>query len=276
VAYREPAFLSLLRCPRCGASASIDLADQGRALRCGRCGLAVAPHPSGFIDLLDVATHGEPQAVTPEQRFMESELGARLYERFWRPTFVRLLAGKGAGGGIGGLPGELFVHKHTLGLDERDGPWLDLSCGPGLFTRAIAAAAPGAVVIGLDISRAMLEVAARRNQGYGNVSLVRADAHSLPFIDESIGGINNAGALHAYDDPEQVFREIRRVLRPGGIYVGSTFAEAPTLVGRLAARAAGIRRFDPPELRAWLGRLGFSEFEELRLGAAFVFKAKKP
>jgi SAM-dependent methyltransferase len=246
-----------------------------RALRCERCDLEV-PHRGAFLDLLDIATRGEPLATTPEQRFMESALVARVYERFWRPAFVRVLAGKGAGGGIGGFPGELFVHKHSLGLDERDGPWLDLSCGPGLFTRAMAAAAPGALVIGLDISRAMLEVAAGRVQGYGNVTLVRADAHALPFADGSLGGVNNAGALHAYDDPEQVFREIARVLRPGGVYVGSTFAEAPTLIGRWTARAAGIRRFDPPELRAWLGRIGFSEFEELRLGAAFVFRARKP
>jgi SAM-dependent methyltransferase len=272
VPYRDPAFLALLRCPRCGGDATL---HTERTLRCERCDLE-PPSRDGFVDLLDIATRGEPTATTPEQRLMESALVARVYERFWRPTFVRVLAGRGAGGGIGGFPGELYVHKHSLGLDERDGPWLDLSCGPGLFTRAMAAAAPGALVIGLDISRAMLEVAAKRNHGYGNVALVRADAHQLPFVDGSLGGVNNAGALHAYDDPEQVFREIGRVLRPGGVYVGSTFAEAPSMFGRWAARAAGIRRFDPPELRAWLGRLGFAEFEELRLGGAFMFRAKKP
>jgi SAM-dependent methyltransferase len=272
VSYRDPAFLALLRCPRCSSAGGLHVE---RALRCHRCDLEVVPE-HGFLDLLDVATRGEPTPTTPEQRFMESDVVARLYERFWRPTFVRVLAGPRAGSGIGGVPGELFLHKHTLGLDEREGPWLDLSCGTGLFTRAMAAAAPGAVVIGLDISRPMLEVAARRIQGYGNVTLIRADAHSLPFADDSLGGINNPGALHAYDDPEQVFREIARVLRPGGIYVGSTFAEAPTLLGRWMARAAGIRRFDPPELRAWLGRIGLSEFEELRLGGAFVFRARKP
>ena len=271
--YRDPALLAIVRCPRCGATGSMT-AD--RSLRCTRCDLDVPPHPAGFVDLLDVQTRGEPTASTTEQRFMESDVVARIYERFWRPTFVRLLAGKRAGGGLGGVAGELFVHKHSLGLDEREGPWLDLSCGTGLFSRAMAAAAPGALVVGLDISRPMLEVAARRVHGYGNVALVRADAHALPFVDGSIGGVNNAGALHAYDDPEQVFREIGRVLRPGGVFVGSTFAEAPTLPGRWAARAAGIRRFDPPELRAWLGRLGFADFEELRLGGAFVFRAKKP
>jgi SAM-dependent methyltransferase len=273
VPYRDPAFLAILRCPRCGATGSIE-ADQ--QLRCNRCELTVTPHGDGVVDLMDVAHRGEPTATTAEQRLMESDLIARVYERIWRPTFVRVFAGKRAGTGIGGVDGELFVHKHSLGLDERDGPWLDLSCGPGLFSRAMAAAAPGALVIGLDISRPMLEIAARRLHGYTNATLVRADAHAVPFADASFDGVNNAGALHAYDDPEAVFREIRRVLRPGGVYVGSTFAEAPSLFGRAAARVAGIRRFDPPELRAWLGRLGFSEFEELRLGGAFVFRAKRP
>jgi SAM-dependent methyltransferase len=108
------------------------------------------------------------------------------------------------------------------------------------------------------------------------VHLVRGDAHALPFVDGSLGGINNVGALHAYDDPEQVFREVWRVLRPGGVYVGSTFAEARSLMGKLAARAAGIRRFEPDELRAWLARVGLGEFEELRLGGAFIFRARKP
>lgn len=247
-----------------------------RALRCAGCGFEPVVVRAGFLDLLDTASRGEPTPSSSEQRFMESELVARLYERTWRPAFVRLLAGRGAGGEIGGFSGELFVHKHALGIDERQGPWLDLSCGPGLFCRAIAAAAPGQPVIGLDISRAMLEVAAQRAKGYGNVVLVRADAHALPFADRSLGGVNNAGALHAYDDPEQVFREVHRCLRSGGVYVGSTFAEAPSLLRRVAARAAGIRRFEPAELRAWLGRIGFADFEDLRIGDAFVFRARRP
>ena len=207
---------------------------------------------------------------------MESELVARVYERLWRPTFVRMLAGRGAGAAVGGVSGELFIHKTSLGLDERPGPWLDLSCGSGAFTRALAAAAPGALVVGLDISRAMLSVAAERTAGYSNAVLVRGDAHTLPFVDGAFGGVNNAGALHAYDDPELVFREVRRVLRPGGVYVGSTFAEAPSIFGRIAARAAGIRRFEPGELRAWLQRIGFSDYEDVKLGGAFVFRVRRP
>ncbi|MGE5181081.1 MAG: class I SAM-dependent methyltransferase [Acidobacteriota bacterium] len=269
----DPAVLPILACPRCRTAAPfVDL----RTPRCSACGLEPAPTIHGVLDLIDVAGAGEPTAASTEQRLMESDLVARLYDRVWRPTFVRLLAGRGAGAAVGGIPGELFIHKHSLSLDDRPGPWLDLSCGPGAFVRALAAAAPGALVVGLDISRAMLDVAAQRTSGYTNAVLIRGDAHSLPFVDRAFGGVNNAGALHAYDDPELVFREIHRVLRPGGIYVGSTFAEAPSLLGRITARAAGIRRFEPGELRAWLQRIGFADYEDVRLGDAFVFRVKRP
>jgi SAM-dependent methyltransferase len=228
----------------------------------------------GFYDLLD--TRGGPAPRTTEQKLMESELVARIYERFWRPGFVRVIAGSGAGAAIGGFPGEFFIHKNSLGMDDREGPWLDLSCGPGLFTRAMAAADPGGLIVGLDISRAMLEVAARRAKGYSNVRFVRGDAHQLPFADATFGGINNSGALHAYDDPEQVFVDIRRVLRPGGLYVGSTFSQSVSTLGKVTARLAGIRRFDPSELHAWLSRLGFSEYEEIQFGGTFIFKVRKP
>lgn len=267
----EPGFFALLRCPVCRADG---MRASGASAVCGDCTRRFDYVSGDFFDMLD---HPAGHALaTTEQRLMESEMVARAYERFWRPTFVRIIAGKGAGASMGGFPGEFFIHKNCLAMDDRDGPWLDLSCGPGLFARAMAAADPGELTVGLDISRAMLEVAARRAKGYANVLFVRGDAHQLPFADAAFGGVNNSGALHVYDDPEQVFNEIRRVLRPGGLYVGSTFSKSPSRMGRLTARLAGIRRFDPAELHAWLSRLGFSEYEEIRFGGAFIFKVRKP
>jgi SAM-dependent methyltransferase len=264
--------VEMFRCPACAA---LGLTVETNVVSCPACGKSYS-REGGFIDMLDASLAGEPLAATPEQKLMESELIARLYERFWRPTFVRLFAGGGASAMTGGFGGEFFIHKNALAMEDHEGPWLDLSCGPGTFTRAMAAACPGEWVIGLDISKAMLDVAARRARGYGNVVLLRADAHELPFGNETLGGVNVSGALHAYDDPEAVFSEVRRILRPGGIFVGSTFAQSPNLVGGTLARIAGIRRYQPTELRAWLSRIGLADYEEIRLGGAFIFRVRRP
>lgn len=268
----DPGFLALMRCPACGHG---DMRGRARRITCARCATDIAAG-NEYLDLLQATPRGEFTALTTQQALMESELVAQLYERFWRPAFVRVIAGSGAGARAGGFPGELFIHKNSLAMEDRQGPWLDLSCASGLFTRAMAAAVPDETVVGVDISAAMLEVAARRARGYGNVVLVRADAHHLPFGDAVFGGVNNSGALHAYDDAEQVFQEVLRVLRPGGVYVGSTFARAASWMARVAARVAGIRRFEPLELRAWLSRIGFIDYEEVQLGGSFIFRVRKP
>jgi len=264
--------IELFRCPACTSNT---LEHASSRLTCQSCQETYAAG-DGYVDMFYESASGEPLAATAEQKLMESELMARVYERFWRPAFVRVLAGRGASATTGGFPGEFFIHKNALAMEDHEGPWLDLSCGPGTFTRAMAASAPGEWVVGLDISKPMLDVAARRARGYGNVVLARADAHQLPLADESFGGVNCSGALHSYDDPESVFREIHRILRPGGIFVGATFRSAETTVGKFAARVAGIRRYDPPELRAWLSRIGLADYEEIRLGGAFIFRVRRP
>ena len=82
--------LPILRCPRCAAVGSF---SDHRALICDRCKLTI-DRARGYFDLLDVAVRGEPAAPSTEQRLMESDLVARLYDRFWRPSFVRLFAGE--------------------------------------------------------------------------------------------------------------------------------------------------------------------------------------
>lgn len=262
----------LLKCPACG-SPGLDTRRDG--VVCTECDRDF-PRRGGYVDLIDTVAHGEPTAATTEQRLMESQLVARIYDRFWRPAFVRMLAGGGANAFTGGFAGEFFIHKNALGMEDHDGAWLDLSCGPGTFTRAMASAAPGSWVVGADISCAMLETAAQRAAGYDNVALIRADAHDLPLRDESFSGVNNSGALHVYLEPERVFREILRVLKPGGLFVGSTFAPSRSLSRRVAAQLTGIRRFEPSKLRAWLSRVGFSDYDEVRLGGSFIFRTRKP
>jgi SAM-dependent methyltransferase len=85
-----------------------------------------------------------------------------------------------------------------------------------------------------DLSPGMVEAAQRNARGLGfEVVGEVADVESLPFPDESFGIVVGHAVLHHVPDVEQAFREILRVLRPGGRFV---VCGEPTRYGDLVAR----------------------------------------
>ncbi len=93
---------------------------------------------------------------------------------------------------------------------------LDLACGPGVVTAAVARGAKKAV--GFDVTPAMLEKARKRcaEAGLTNVEFKQGNAEALPFADASFDGVVTRLAIHHFADPGLVLREVARVLRPGG------------------------------------------------------------
>jgi demethylmenaquinone methyltransferase / 2-methoxy-6-polyprenyl-1,4-benzoquinol methylase len=69
------------------------------------------------------------------------------------------------------------------------------------------------MVVGLDFSSGMLQVASERAPG---PSYVRGDGLRLPFPDGVFDAVTVAFGLRNFADPEQGLREMGRVLRPGG------------------------------------------------------------
>src|SRR5215216_7250426 len=88
---------------------------------------------------------------------------------------------------------------------------LDACCGTGDL--ALAAAAEGASVTGLDFSERMLERARRKS---GEIEWVRGDALALPFEDGSFDAATVGFGVRNLDDLERGLGELRRVLGPGG------------------------------------------------------------
>jgi SAM-dependent methyltransferase len=255
----------LLRCPACRTSPL--RAAEGVVL-CAGCGRRY--QAAGHVDLL-----GDGEAATGgfrlAQQLMYLRPLAAIYERLWRPAFVGALS-------LWSIPfdAEWFITRTALGLGERRGPWLDLSCGPGLFTRRLAEAAPDDVVVGLDLSRPMLDRArAERPPEARRLHLVRGDVHDLPFRDGAFSGVNNGAALHLYTDPARAMGEVRRVLAPGGIYVGSTIVWTTSLMQPLM-RLAGTKVWRPEELRRLVADAGLVGYEEARLRGATLFRARRP
>lgn len=96
---------------------------------------------------------------------------------------------------------------------------VDMGCGTGDLSFALARSAPCATVVGLDFSAGMLGMAARkrlRDASGARVPLVRGDGTALGIADGSADALVSAWVLRNVGDLAQTFREARRVLRPGG------------------------------------------------------------
>jgi ubiquinone/menaquinone biosynthesis C-methylase UbiE len=92
---------------------------------------------------------------------------------------------------------------------------LDLGCGPGDGTARLNAS--GGIAIGLDYSSGMLGDARKETSNRGR--LVRGDAGRLPFRDGAFDKVVCTNSFHHYPDHLQALREMRRVLKTGGLLV---------------------------------------------------------
>ena len=109
----------------------------------------------------------------------------------------------------------------------RDGLCLDLGSGPGLLSVALAEKSD-LTVIALDADPAMARIAQETAAGRTDrVAPVIGDVHRMPVRDDTASLIVSRGSIFFWEDRVQAFREIERVLRPGGVaFVGGSFGTA--------------------------------------------------
>jgi ubiquinone/menaquinone biosynthesis C-methylase UbiE len=108
---------------------------------------------------------------------------------------------------------------------------LDLGCGSGIDSLVAARrAGPSGRVIGIDFSAAMLARArdSLAKTGIGNVTFKQADAESLPLADASVDIALANGIFNLNPPREVIFRELARVVRPGGsVYAAELILTGP-------------------------------------------------
>jgi SAM-dependent methyltransferase len=142
----------------------------------------------------------------------------------------------------------------------------DAGCGPAAHIGRYLAD-KGIPIVGVDISERCVELAGRCNPG---MKVVRADIGRLPFADGTF-----AGAIAYYaliDTPRRhvgrIFRELHRVLKPGGslltaVKAGEGEGFQPELLGMAAE--IWFTRFSEAEIAGHFRRAGFElEFVETR------------
>jgi malonyl-CoA O-methyltransferase len=115
---------------------------------------------------------------------------------------------------------------------------LDAGCGTGHGSRALLGRYRGAGLVALDLAPGMLAAARRRRPWLRRLDPVCADAAALPLADASVDLVFSNLMLQWCNDPDRVFAEFRRVLRPGGLVLFSTFGPDTLKELRAAWRAA--------------------------------------
>ncbi len=110
-----------------------------------------------------------------------------------------------------------MISEAMAGLEFRAGDCvLDIGCGDGFLTRAIATLTAEGVVVGVDPSHRMVATAAASvATGASGPWFVIADARGLPFTEHFDAAVS-FNALHWVPEQEQALRQITMVLRPGG------------------------------------------------------------
>ena len=142
---------------------------------------------------------------------------------------------------------------------------LDLGCGPG--DGAAMLAQRQVVAIGLDYSQGMLDAAKKEPNLRGR--LTRGDAGRLPFKDGAFDKIICTNSFHHYPDHVASLREMRRVLRPGGLLV-LVDPRKDNLFGRMAIELFEERVFGLKEVRifsvdSWRELLRDAGFSDARI-----------
>lgn len=126
---------------------------------------------------------------------------------------------------------------------------LDVGSGTGHASAAMKKRWPKAQVIALDLAPPMLAEAKKQAGWWKPFSRVCADAQALPLADQSVDVIFSNLCLQWVEDLPAVFAGFRRVLKPGGLLVCSTFGPETLIELRDAFAAADstphVSRFAP-------------------------------
>lgn len=137
---------------------------------------------------------------------------------------------------FGGLHARVVDDTVAL-LDTRHALVVDIGSGPGDVAAAIRSRLPAATVVGVEPSATMRAIGA----GRGIVAL-DGRAESLPLGTGSVDLVVSTLSAHHWDDPVAAFREMARVLRPGGVarIYDVRFAGFGPSEARVFAAAAGL------------------------------------
>ncbi|MBN2487558.1 MAG: class I SAM-dependent methyltransferase [Methanosarcinaceae archaeon] len=98
---------------------------------------------------------------------------------------------------------------------------LEVGPGPGYLGLECLKKTEGTLLKAVEISPDMIKIAEKNAKDYGfesRVEYVNTDAQNMPFDDSTFDAVFTNGSLHEWSEPQKIFNEIHRVLKPDGKY----------------------------------------------------------
>ena len=123
------------------------------------------------------------------------------------------------------LPPFKILYNKVVSQIKKFGPTgklADVGCGAGNLILKIAKKIPELDIIGVDIAPEILDYAKNRaikNNLDNKIEFKIGSVEKLPFLDNSIDFIISTFSLHHWDNPNNAFKELNRVLKKGGTYL---------------------------------------------------------
>lgn len=135
---------------------------------------------------------------------------------------------------------------------------LEIGSGAGDVALSLVGRQPGIALTATDLDPVMVAAATRRLAGNPGVTVQVADATALPFVDASFDSVVSCLMLHHVIDWEVTLREVARVLRPGGVFVGYDLARTPLATAAHVVDRSPFRLFDRQEFADGCRQVGLS------------------
>lgn len=252
-----------------------------------------------------MSTRSEPQIAELQARF-ERAGGKSAYVRrmFGRIAGVYDLVNRLITGGLDRRWRLFAARQVALTAGERA---LDIGTGTADLAIAVArAGAPGSTIVGVDFTPEMLERGREKIERLrltGRIELRQGDGEGLDFADNAFDACCSAFVVRNLTDPRLGFREMLRVVRPGGRVVCLEISHPPgalfgglftlyfsrivPLLGRLVGRSSDAYTYLPtsatvfpraPRLKAIMEEVGWTDvrYTYLTGGVVAVHVGIKP
>ena len=223
-------------------------------------------------------------AIAPAYDFMNTMMTGGLHVR-WRNRALKMAAAK--------LP------------EGEPKMVLDVACGTGDVSFRLHELFPKAHIMGLDLSAGMLKIAERKLAGMdpeaqNHIKFIEGDSLKMPFPDETFDLVTVAYGVRNFERLEDGYREMRRVMKPGGLICVIELSEPSNgiikglyrmysrnvipVVGRMVSHDTRAYSYLPEsiaacpqrgDMTALMERAGFKDatFKSLTLGVITIYIA---